>query len=501
MSNFSSLIAHGGSNCTDAEWDEYVRMGNVRDSETSTEWMDRIWPRLQYFRENNLLPTESKKYLEARKSVLVPTLGTYAPAIGLAICFSCDQLIYNGDQTAKMSGCNYIGMVRHWKFSCSGNKYCGVNHDEYLKIKQKSNSAYTFDDKMHMYQYGLWMQNAIRKIERAREISRKIRAAKVIQQKWIEYMYRPDGLCASELAIHFKLLWGSEKKCVKLTMYRPCLQSNELLKKLPPSIKKNIWNRITSRVHNPLSEEQASSIHSDIETLLISEIDKYAKKKNRQRCTKSILDQTEINLKSNLDHSRSNLDHPRSNLDHPRSNLDQTEINIRPNLQVTNSEDEINTRVKEATEAMHQRFIESTQETLNSIKQQKDAECKQIKLDMAHKSRNLFEHTLKKYIRDGTIYNLIHLLEEEDGILYPDTSLLTHKSNLDQTEINLRPNLQVTNSEDEINTQVKEATEAMHQRFIESTQETLNSIKQQKDAECKQIKLDMAHKRRWNTIS
>ncbi|RHZ58779.1 hypothetical protein Glove_368g56 [Diversispora epigaea] len=188
---------------------------------------------------------------------------------------------------------------------------------------------------------------------------------------------------------------------------------SELLKKLPPSIKKNIWNRITSRVHNPLSEEQASSIHSDIEILLISEIDKYAKKKNRQRCTKSILDQTEINLKSNLDH--------------PRSNLDQTEINLRPNLQVTNSEDEINTRVKEATETMHQRFIESTQETLNSIKQQKDAECKQIKLDMAHKSRNLFEHTLKKYIRDGTIYNLIHLLEEEDGILYPDTSLLTHK--------------------------------------------------------------------------
>ncbi|RHZ51161.1 hypothetical protein Glove_482g14 [Diversispora epigaea] len=199
---------------------------------------------------------------------------------------------------------------------------------------------------------------------------------------------------------------------------------SELLKKLPPSIKKNIWNRITSRVHNSLSEEQASSIHSDIETLLISEIDKYAKKKNRQRCTKSILDQTEINLKSNLDHPRSNLDHPRSNLDHSRSNLDQIEINLRPNLQVTNSEDEINARVKEATEAMHQRFIESTQETLNSIKQQKDAECKQIKLNMAHKSRNLFEHTLKKYIRDGTIYNLIHLLEEEDGILYPDTSCL-----------------------------------------------------------------------------
>ncbi|RHZ76057.1 hypothetical protein Glove_207g17 [Diversispora epigaea] len=183
-----SLSESHGTNCTDAEWDKYIRIGIVRDSETPTE-------------ENNLLPTESKKYLEARKLVLVPTLGTYAPAIGLAICFSCDQLIFNGDQTAKMSGCNYIGM-------------------------QKSNSAYTFDDKMHMYQYGLWMQNAIRKIERAREISRKIRAAKVIQQKWIEYMYRPDGLCASKLAIHFKLLWSIREEIRQVNNY---FRENNLL--------------------------------------------------------------------------------------------------------------------------------------------------------------------------------------------------------------------------------------------------------------------------------
>ncbi|CAG8634624.1 5129_t:CDS:1, partial [Diversispora eburnea] len=178
---------------------------------------------------------------------------------------------------------------------------------------------------------------------------------------------------------------------------------SELLKKLPPSIKKNIWNRLISRVHNPLSEEQTSSIHSDIESLLISKIDKYAKKKNLQRRSKLI-----------LDHSRSNLDQTEINL---KSNLDQTEINLRPNLQVINSEDEINARVKE-----------STQETLNSIKQQKEVECNQIRLDMALKSRNLFEHILKKYIRDGTIYNLIHLLEEADGTRYPDISRIVKKN-------------------------------------------------------------------------
>ncbi|CAG8492607.1 629_t:CDS:2 [Racocetra persica] len=26
---------------------------------------------------------------------------------------------------------------RHWKFSYISNKYCGVSHDKYLKIKQK----------------------------------------------------------------------------------------------------------------------------------------------------------------------------------------------------------------------------------------------------------------------------------------------------------------------------------------------------------------------------
>ncbi|RHZ50395.1 hypothetical protein Glove_499g35 [Diversispora epigaea] len=167
-----SLSELRGTNCTDAEWYEYCKMPQVRDNE---------------------IPT-----IEARKLTLVPTLGTYAHAIGLAICFSCDQLIYTGERTTKIGTRNYIEMERHWKFSCSSNKYCGVNHDEYLKIKQKSNSAYSgasvstlnFDNMYALHRYKLWMQNAIRKIERAREAGKRIRAAKVIQRKWLEFMYR-----------------------------------------------------------------------------------------------------------------------------------------------------------------------------------------------------------------------------------------------------------------------------------------------------------------------
>ncbi|CAG8750086.1 21986_t:CDS:2 [Racocetra persica] len=181
MVNLSELRR---TNCTDAEWYEDCKMPQVRDNETPSEWMDRIWPRLQYFRKNDLLPTESKKYLEARK-----------------------LLIYTGERTANIGNYNHIGMERHWKFSCSGNKYCGVNYDEYLKIKQKSNSAYS------RASVSTLNFNDI-KIERAREIGKKIRAAKVIQQKWLELFYRPEGMCAIQLAQHYQLLWAvREEMC------------------------------------------------------------------------------------------------------------------------------------------------------------------------------------------------------------------------------------------------------------------------------------------------
>ena len=82
------------------------------------------------------------------------------------------------------------------------------------------------------------------------------------------------------------------------------------------------------------------------------------------------------------------------------------------------SEEEVNARIKDATDNLRQKFIKSTEETLKNIKQQKEIECNQIKIDM----RNKFEFTLKKFIRDGTIYSLIHGLEEKDGRLYPDIS-------------------------------------------------------------------------------
>ncbi|CAG8792631.1 4622_t:CDS:1, partial [Gigaspora margarita] len=208
MVDFSSLVAHGGSKCSNEEWSEYVEMPQVRTNETPSEWMKRIWERLTYFRENDLLPNESKKYLEARRLIRLLNGSSYAPEIGIAICFSCDQLVYTGQRTKNTGNYNHIGMERHWKFLCTGNKYCGVSYDEYLlKVEKKSILGYNYDNEYALHRYGLWMQNAIKKAERAREIGKKIRACTIIQRKFIEYYYRPDGLCASELAQHYKLLW------------------------------------------------------------------------------------------------------------------------------------------------------------------------------------------------------------------------------------------------------------------------------------------------------
>src|SRR6185437_14473378 len=79
-------------------------------------------------------------------------------------------------------------------------------------------------------------------------------------------------------------------------------------------------------------------------------------------------------------------------------------------------------RIKEATDNLRQEFIKSTGKTLKTIKQQKDIKCNQIRIDMANWSTKLFEHTLKKIIRNGTIYNLIHELEEKDSKSYSNIS-------------------------------------------------------------------------------
>ena len=167
-------------------------------------------PRLQYFRENNLLP--NKRYFEARKEILLwngirRCYDSYAPEIGIAICFSCNKLIYVGQRTKNIGNYNHIGIEKHWATHCTGNSFCNVSYDEYLqRVEQKAISGYNYNNEYALHRYGLWMQNAIRKIEHARAVGRKIRACTIIQRKVVEWIYRPEGLTAQELALHYACL-------------------------------------------------------------------------------------------------------------------------------------------------------------------------------------------------------------------------------------------------------------------------------------------------------
>ncbi|RIB02986.1 hypothetical protein C2G38_2226316 [Gigaspora rosea] len=174
---------------------------------------------------------------------------------------------------------------------------------------------------------------------------------------------------------------------------------SSLLAQLPPSLIKAGWIRLTTRKKNPLSESEASSISPIIEAFLKHEVDRYQRNK-KPRYNPTIEVETE-----------------------PYCTASSA---LCANIAPLYTEEEVNARIKDATDNLRQEFIKSTEETLKTIKQQKDIECNQIKIDMANWSTKLFELSLKKYIRDGTIYNFIHALEEKDGKSYskPEGSLL-----------------------------------------------------------------------------
>ncbi|CAG8855061.1 42043_t:CDS:1, partial [Gigaspora margarita] len=134
---------------------------------------------------------------------------SYAPEIGIAICFSCNKLIYIGQRTKNIRNYNHIGIEKYWATHCTGNSFCSVSYDEYLQgVEQKAIYGYNYDNEYVLYRYELWESNAIKKIQHASEVGKKIKACTIIQRKFIEYYYRSDGLCASELAQHYKILWA-----------------------------------------------------------------------------------------------------------------------------------------------------------------------------------------------------------------------------------------------------------------------------------------------------
>ena len=77
-----------------------------------------------------------------------------------------------------------------------------------MELKQKPEVKHNIFTRVAIYRYELRMENLIRKIKHIRETAKKDRACRIIQRKWLEIFYRPEGMCASLLAEHYKLLWA-----------------------------------------------------------------------------------------------------------------------------------------------------------------------------------------------------------------------------------------------------------------------------------------------------
>ena len=99
---------------------------------------------------------------------------------------------------------------------------------------------------------------------------------------------------------------------------------DNLLKQLPPSMKKDAWLRLTTCKNNPLSEEQARGIRSDIEELLTREINRYFKKKDHQKIK---IEASKIPEGSPI--TLSLLDGFEKQLEEREHRLQQQEINIK----------------------------------------------------------------------------------------------------------------------------------------------------------------------------
>ncbi|CAG8764373.1 31060_t:CDS:2 [Gigaspora margarita] len=137
-----------GTDCTDAEWSEYCKMSQICDNETSSKNTTLEWIHRCY--------------------------DSYVPEIGIE---------------------------KHWATHCKENSFCNG-------VEQKAIYGYNYDNEYALQQYGIWMQNAIKKIECAREVGRKIQACTIIQRRWLEIFYKPEGMCTLMLAKHYKLLWA-----------------------------------------------------------------------------------------------------------------------------------------------------------------------------------------------------------------------------------------------------------------------------------------------------
>ncbi|CAI2194931.1 3408_t:CDS:2, partial [Funneliformis geosporum] len=111
--NMTSVIKSplaGGFEGTYEEHVEYIGLRYIMDGET---------PKKDYFCARKALP-----YLVDGQKLF--------PKCGMAICYSCNKVVYPGIEHLSVGERSvYNGLE-----ACTGNKFCKVNFEEYMELKQ-----------------------------------------------------------------------------------------------------------------------------------------------------------------------------------------------------------------------------------------------------------------------------------------------------------------------------------------------------------------------------
>ena len=139
--------------------DPYIHL-SVADS----DWKDRIWDTLMEYRKNHLLTDYTKRYLIAKKPTYLYTCDIWF-GVNIGICYSCNQLVYS-----KLgSGYEYFYaffMDKHWHTNCTGNEYCDMSFEDYMKLKNNPPSCYF--TKKAIRRYEMWLENVSNRIRSIR---------------------------------------------------------------------------------------------------------------------------------------------------------------------------------------------------------------------------------------------------------------------------------------------------------------------------------------------
>ena len=148
----------------------------MRENETPSDWKDRIWDTLMViyldqsnsdgYRKNYLLINSHKRYLIARKQTYLLYQCNVWFGVNIGICYSCNQLVYSKIG----SGYEYFHaffMDKHWRTNCTGNEYCDMSFEDYMKLKNNPPPCYF--TKRAIRRYEMWLENVSNRIRRIRQ--------------------------------------------------------------------------------------------------------------------------------------------------------------------------------------------------------------------------------------------------------------------------------------------------------------------------------------------